>query len=165
MEDRARAEAEEREREEGEERERAEAEERKRVEEREREEAEERHMIQEEEVLKQAENMSHNDGGNSTEYMTDYTRSAQSLICWKVDENHNLETDDINRVEDSEEERVEDSENEDSTDEELSSLASQINCGIIIERQNESNVEDDGDTIPVLDDSDVKERELVEKTE
>ena len=127
-------------------------------------------MVQEEEVLKQAENMSQDDGGNSTEYTTDYMRSAQSLICGKVDENLNLETHDINRVEDSEEERVEDSEeervedseNEDSTDEELSSLASQINGEIIIERQNASDVEDDGDTIPVLDDSDVKERELVE---
>ena len=79
-----------------------------------------------------------------------------------MDENHNLETDDINRVEDSEEEIVEDSENEDSTDEELSSLASQINGGIIIGQQNASDVEDNGDTIPVLDDSDVKERELVE---
>ena len=90
-------------------------------------------MVQEEEVLKQAENMSQDDGGNSTEYTTDYTRSAQSLICGKVDENHNLETHDINRVEESEEERVEDSENEDGTDEELSSLAFQINGEIIIE--------------------------------
>ena len=94
-----RAEAEEREREEAEEREREEAEERKRAEEREREEAEQRHMVQEEEVLKQVENMSQNDGGNSTEYTTDYMRSEQSLICGKVDENHNLETHDINRVE------------------------------------------------------------------
>ena len=96
------------------------------------------------------------------QYIRQIIREVHSLICWKVDENHNLETDDINRVEDSEEERVEDSENEDGTDEELSSLASQVNGEIIIERQNASDVEDDGDTIPVLDDSDVKERELVE---
>ena len=64
-------------------------------------------MVQEEEALKQAESMSQDDGKNSTEYMTDYTRnslSAQSLVCGKVDENDNLETHDINRVEESEEE-------------------------------------------------------------
>ena len=94
--------------------------------------------------------------------------SAQSLICGNNDNPERVEDAEEERVEDSEEERVEDSEEErvedseeerqDGEDDEISSLASQINCEIIIQPQNGS----DDDMIPILDDTDVQERELVE---
>ena len=83
--------------------------------------------------------------------------SAQSLICGKPDENNNGEH--VERV-NSEESKESEGENDD-TDAEISSLASQIQGDIVIEAQGETS-ESDGNTIPVLDEIDVQERQLVE---
>ena len=68
--------------------------------------------------------------------------SAQSLICGKPDDE---------RVEDSEESEEED------VDADISSMAGRIDARVIIQRESS-----DDETIPVLDELDENERELVE---